>query len=193
MTVNVPLVPPATLGFVQVGGNAPQVQPAGGVIETNVVFAGVFSVNVAVVAAVVPVFVTTCVNVMGLPACTGFGEATLVTVKSGAVVPTIVVAVAVLFATFGSVAEEFADTASVITVPLAVPLFTFTIRVNAAKVEPGMLTSVQTTLPVPPAPGFAQTHPAGAAIDTSVVFAGIVATTVALSAALGPLLVTICV
>jgi hypothetical protein len=55
------VAPAATLGFVQVGGNAVQVHPAGGVIETNVVFAGVLSVKVAVVAAPVPVFVTTCV------------------------------------------------------------------------------------------------------------------------------------
>ena len=36
-------------------------------------------------------------------------------------------------------------------------------------------------------------QPAGEAIETNVVFAGIVATSVALSAALGPLFVTTCV
>jgi hypothetical protein len=43
-----------------VGGTV-QVQPAGGVMETSVVFVGVASMNVAVVAATDPVFVTTCV------------------------------------------------------------------------------------------------------------------------------------
>jgi len=110
--VNVPVAPPATLGFWQLtgGGAGRQVHPAGGVIDTKVVLAGVASTNVAVVAAVVPVFITTCVYVMLLPACTGFGEATLVTVRSGEVVPTTVVAVAVLFRAFGSAADEFAET-----------------------------------------------------------------------------------
>ena len=113
---------------------------------------------------------------MLFPACTGFGEATFVTVKSGAVVPTTVVAVAVLFAEFGSRADELADTLSVITVPFAVPAFTLTTNVKVAAVDPAMLASVQTTLPVPPAPELRQLQPAGAAIETIVVFAGIVAT-----------------
>jgi hypothetical protein len=60
-TVNVPLEPAATLAFVQIVGNPAQFHPAGGVIDTNVVFAGVLSVKVAVVAADDPVLVTTCV------------------------------------------------------------------------------------------------------------------------------------
>src|SRR5579863_2949099 len=130
---------------------------------------------------------------MLLLACTGFGEATLVTVKFGAVVPTTVVAVAVLFNAFGSLADEFAETFCEITVPFAVPALTFTTKVKVAAVRADMPTLVHTTLPVPPMAGVMQLHPAGAAIDTKVVFAGIVVTTVALSAALGPLLVTICV
>jgi hypothetical protein len=63
--MNVPDAPAATLGFEQgVAGKPAQVHPAGGVIETNVVFPGVFSVNVAVVAAALPVLVTTCVYVI---------------------------------------------------------------------------------------------------------------------------------
>jgi len=59
-TEKVPLDPPATFAFEQgTAGNPTQLHPAGGVIDTNVVFAGVFSVNEAPVAAVVPVFVTT--------------------------------------------------------------------------------------------------------------------------------------
>jgi hypothetical protein len=61
-TVNVPETPAPTLGFEQgVGGNPTQLHPAGGVIETNVVFAGVASLNEPPVAADDPVFVTTCV------------------------------------------------------------------------------------------------------------------------------------
>src|SRR5580704_10138421 len=98
---------------------------------------------------------------MLFPACTGFGEATLVTVKSGAVEPTTVATVAVLFAEFGSVVDEFADTTPVMIVPLAVPAFTLTTRVKVAAANPGRLTSVQTTLPVPPDTGVMQLHPAG--------------------------------
>src|ERR1035437_623214 len=130
---------------------------------------------------------------MGFPACTGFGDATLVTDRFGPVVPTIVLTVAVLFEEIGSMAEEPTDTVPVITVPFVVPLLTFTTRVNVPDANAGMLALVQTTLPVTPSPAFRQLHPAGAATDTSVVFAGIAATTVALSAALGPLLVTTCV
>src|SRR5271165_1702372 len=131
---------------------------------------------------------------MLLPACTtGLGEATLVTVKSGPVVPTSVLTVAVLFAEFGSATDEPTDTESVITVPFVVPLFTFTTSVNVPAVKPAIWTSVQTTLAVPPVPGVMQLHPAGGVIDTSVVFAGMGTMSVALSAALGPLFVTTCV
>jgi hypothetical protein len=94
--------------------------------------------------------------------------------------------VAVLFAEFGSTTDELTLAEAVMTVPLAVPLFTCTIIVNVAELRPAMFTFVQTSLPEP-AP---QLHPAGGIMDTNVVFAGMVATSVALSAALGPLLVT---
>ena len=61
-TVNVPDDPAPTLGFVHgLAGKPVQVHPAGGVIDTNAVFAGVASVNVPFVIADDPVFVTTCV------------------------------------------------------------------------------------------------------------------------------------
>jgi hypothetical protein len=162
-------------------------------METNVVFVGVASVNVPLVIADDPVLVTTCVYVMLLPACTGFGDATFVTERFGLPVPTIVVVVAVLFAELESVADDDTDTVSAMTVPLATPVFTFTTIVNVPDVLPAILAFVQTTFPVPPAPGDRQLHPDGATIETSVVLAGIGATYVALSAALGPLLVTTCV
>ena len=53
--------PAATLALVHCGGKAPQVQPEGAVMETNVVLVGVASVKVAEVAAADPVLVTVCV------------------------------------------------------------------------------------------------------------------------------------
>ena len=191
LTVNVPVTPAPTLGSVHgVPGKPVQVHPAGGVIERNVVLDGVASVNVAPVIADVPVFVTTCVYVMTFPAWTGFGEATFVTERFGPVPPTIVVAVALLFAEFGSVADEATETAFVIAVPFATPVFTFTTIVKVPEVDPAMFVSVQLTLPVPPTIGVMQLHPAGALREMKVVLAGIVVTRVALSAALGPVFVT---
>jgi hypothetical protein len=129
---------------------------------------------------------------MGLPAATGFGDATFVTVSSPfAVVPTTVLTVAVLFAVFGSLADELTDAVSVITVPLAVPLATCITSVNVPDVDPAMSEFVHTRLPV--APGPIHDHPAGGETETSPIFAGIGSISVALSAALGPLLVTTCV
>src|SRR5271169_205262 len=99
---------------------------------------------------------------MLFPACTGLGEATLVTDRFGPVVPTIVVTVAVLLEEFGSKAEDPTDTVSVMTVPFAVPLVTLTTIVNVADVKPGILTLLQTNVPMPPGPGLRQLHPAGA-------------------------------
>ncbi len=124
------------------------------------------------------------------PAITGFGDALLVTVSSPpAAVPTMVLSIAVLLAELGSLAVELTEAVSVITVPFAVPAFTFTIRENVAEVPPTRLTIEHTTLLDP----VLQVQPEGAAIETNVVLAGIVATRVALSPALGPLSVTICV
>jgi hypothetical protein len=128
---------------------------------------------------------------MKLPACTGFGDATLLTVNSPrAVLPTTVVTKAVLFAVFGSLTDELTDAVPVMTVPLAVPAFTVTPRVNVADVNPVMLTLVQTTLPVPPPASCEQLHPGGDVRLKKVVFAGVGSTSVALSAALGPALET---
>jgi hypothetical protein len=59
-TENVPDAPAPTVAAVQgLAGNPVQVQPAGGVMETNVVFAGVASVKVPPVIAEEPLLVTT--------------------------------------------------------------------------------------------------------------------------------------
>ena len=99
-------------------------------------------------------------------------------------------AVAVLFDVLGSVADDATVAVSVMTVPLATPVLTFTTMVKLAEVDPDMLMLVHAMLPVPPTPGDWQVHPEGAVIDTSVVFAGTDVVRVALSAALGPASVT---
>jgi hypothetical protein len=129
--------------------------------------------------------------VISLPATTGFGDAMFVTVISACeVVPTTLDAIAVLFAEFGSLVEELAVAVLVNIVPLATPVFTLTIIEKLAVVLPAIVSVLQTTFPVAPLGGV-QVQPDGAAIEAKVVFAGTVSTIVALSAALGPLLVRI--
>ena len=70
-------------------------------MDRNVVFGGVFSVRLALVAALGPALVTTCVYVMLLPAITGTGLAEFVTDKS-AESATCTLAEAVLLPGFGS-------------------------------------------------------------------------------------------
>jgi hypothetical protein len=96
---------------------------------------------------------------------------------------------AVLLAEFGSLTDELAVAVSVITVPFAAPEFTLVTSENVAAVLPAIFRSVQTTLPVLPTGGVVQVQLAGADMETNVVLGGIASTTVALSAALGPLLV----
>jgi len=71
--VKVP-VPPAAMPL--------HVQFAGGVNDTSVVFAGMVSLNVALVSVAGPLFVTDCVYVMLFPCVTGFGVAEVKTARS---------------------------------------------------------------------------------------------------------------
>src|SRR5579871_715164 len=131
---------------------------------------------------------------MLLPATTGLGDAELLTtICAPAVVPTSVNALAVLLLVLGSLTEELATAVSVITVPLATPVLTLTAMENVAAVLAAMFRSVQTILPVPPSTGVLHVHPDGAEIEAKTVLAGMLSLMVALSAALGPLFVTICV
>src|SRR5579872_1728863 len=130
---------------------------------------------------------------MLFPACTGFGDATFVTDKFGPLVPTMVVAVAVLFDELGSLAAEATETVSVMAVPFATPLLTLTTIENVPELSASMLTFVQVAVPVPPTAGVRQVHPEGGVKEMNVVLAGMDSTTVALSAALGPPFVTTCV
>jgi hypothetical protein len=112
-----------------------------------------------------------------------------VTDKFGPVDPTIVVTVAVLFDRIGSSTDELTVAEAVITVPFVVPVATFTTKVKVAEDNPAMFAFVHTALPVPPMPDTRQLHPAGGVSEANVVLAGTGNTSVALSAALGPLLV----
>ena len=128
------------------------------------------------------------------PGATPFGEAALVTTKSApAAVPTMVEAEAVLLAEFGSLTDELTFAVSVMMVPLVVPAFTLVTSEKVAAVLPAIFRLVQTTLPVLPTAGVVQLQPAGVAIETNVALLGTASTSEALSAALGPLLVTTCV
>jgi hypothetical protein len=127
---------------------------------------------------------------MGFPACTGLGEATFVTDKFGPEVPTIVATVAVLFERIGSRTDELTVAEPVITVPFVVPVATFATNVKVAEDNPAIFAFIHTALPVPPPLGVRQLHPAGGVSEVKVVLFGTGKTRVALSAALGPLLVT---
>jgi hypothetical protein len=126
---------------------------------------------------------------MVFPACTGFGEAVLVTDRFGPDDPTIVVTVAVLFDRIGSRTDELTVAEAVITVPFVAPVATFTTKVKVAEDNPGMFAFVHTALPVPPMLGKRQLHPAGGVSEANVVPVGTGNTRVALSAALAPLFV----
>src|SRR5271165_1181930 len=166
-TVNVP-EPAARLGFVQVIVPVPFTagvmhdHPAGAEIDWNVVFAGVLSVRLAVVAVLGPLLVTTCVYVMLLPACTGTGLAVFVIARS-AESATCTVAVAELLVEFGSVVgAALTESVSVIVVLDAVPGFTFTTNVNVAEVFAAKLAMLQTYCGLLKV----HVHPAGPVIET---------------------------
>src|SRR5262249_21406292 len=125
---------------------------------------------------------------MLLPAITGSGESVLVTDKSACVL-TVVVAVAVLLAVFGSELVGAAVAELVMVAPLAVLGLTFTTMGNTA-VSPLRTDAFEkTTLPVPPTAGelVDQPVPGVTTADTNVVFAGTASVTVTLVALPGPL------
>src|SRR5450755_84076 len=164
-----------------------QVQPAGPVSETAVVFAGRTSVRVTVVAALGPLFVTTCVYVMLLFASTGTGLPEFVTERS-AEPATSRFTVALLFVLVGSPVVDVTESVCVMVVPAATLLFTFTTKVKFAVAAAAIVVvSVQVSVPR------TQVHPAGPVNDTADVFAGSVSVNAGAFAVAGPLLVTLCV
>jgi len=179
---------------VQVQPEVPEV----GAAETKVVLAGNVSVNIALLAAPGPLFVTTTVYVIWPPTTTGLGVPELVTDRFAVpAAPTIVSTVAELFARFGSFVPEVAETVSVICVPVAaVPLtVTTTVKVAAPAAPDTTSGFVHVITPAVGAAGQVQlAAPAPeTAMDTNAVLAGTASTIEALSASRGPLFVTVCV
>ena len=79
-------------------------------------------------------------------------------------------------------------------VPEGVPEFTFRTSVKLAVAFTARLGSLQVMVPVPPTGGVVgQVHPAGGVMDWKFVLGGVVWEKLAVVAAEGPLLVTLCV
>jgi hypothetical protein len=127
----------ARLGVVQrMGPVAPtagvrQDQPAGNVIDWNVVLGGVLSVKVTPDAALGPALVIAWAYVILAPANTGIGLAEFV-IDRFAESATWSVAVAVLLPEFGSLVVLATEAVSVMVEPDATVVFTFTTNVKFA-------------------------------------------------------------
>ena len=100
---------------------------------------------------------------------------------------------ALLFDGLGSVIVEEPMAVSLMTVPVAVPAFTFVTRVNEAADPAAKLAMLQVTVPVAPIAGVEQLHEPGNARETKVVLVGIASVKVTVMAVAGPLLVSDCV
>ena len=116
-----------------------------------------------------------------------------VTERSG--VCTVTLAVAVLLAAFGSVPVSLTDTELAIVDPFVAAAVTATTTVKVEDPPAANVAfAVHVIVPVPPTAGVAgQVQPAGIVIDWNVVFVGVVSVRVAPTAAVVPLLVTVCV
>jgi hypothetical protein len=185
--------PGGTLGFVHATGVAfGQVQVPPPVVttatEVNAVLLGFASLNFAVTQLLGPLLVTVCVYVIVLPCVTGFGVPLLVTVKSQTMVTSVAVVVVLVFTAFVAVTDEVA-----VIVPAAIVGATFRTTIMSAAVPDATLGSVQLTVPVAPTAGAVQVHPTGAETDANVVLVGVTSVKLAVVAAAGPLLVTVCV
>lgn len=163
--------------------------------DTNVVPVGVVSVIATDGAAAGPLFVTTIVYVMLFPADTVGAAATFVSVRyADVVVPTTVVAVAVLFVRFGSVVPEVMFATSTICVPNCVPAFTVTAKLNDPSARDAKSAFVHVTSPVDKIDAVElHAHPVGGVIEEKVVLFGIASLNTAFSASNGPAFPTPCV
>ena len=106
---------------------------------------------------------------------------------------TVTFAVALLFEGLGSVMDEEPMSVSVMTVPVAVPAFTFVTSVNEAVEPAARVAMLQVTVPVAPTAGVVQLHEPGLARETKVVFVGIASVKLTVMAVAGPLFVNDCV
>src|SRR5436309_2228163 len=124
---------------------------------------------------------------MLLPACTGTGLPVFVTARSAESATSRITA-ALSFAFVASPVAEVAESVTVLVLPDATSLPTFTTKVKFAVVVAAMVVvSVQVSVPR------TQVHPAGPVNDTADVFAGSVSVNTGAFAVAGPLLVTLCV
>jgi len=177
-----------------VGGKGLQFQPAGGTREAKVVFAGIFSTKLVEPAAAGPWLKTDPTMVTVVPAVTVGAEATLLRMRSAEVATlTVVMAVAELFARFGSEVPETILATSTICVPLGVVAPTVTATVKVPFVPAAKTGFVQLMFPVAPTAGVVQVQPAAATMELKVVFAGIVSLKTAFTASNAPPFVTGCV
>ena len=121
-----------------------------------------------------------------LPASTGTGLAEFVTDKS-AESATCTLTVALLLPMFGSPVALLTDAVSVMVVPEATAVFTFTTKVKFA-------VALAASVPMEHVKGETevQAHPAGPVSDTNVVLAGRVSVRTTVVAEAGPPLATVC-
>ena len=159
--------------------------PAGAVRETKLVVAGSTSVTIMAVASLEPLFVAVSMYVMLLPASTGSGVSLFVRAMSAEVVM-VVVAEPLLLVVFESVAFDAITAVLVMVEPFGVPLPTLTTTVKLAGAPVGKSGFVAVMVPVPPTAGVVVDQPAGAVIDTNVVFGGRESVTETFEALLGP-------
>jgi hypothetical protein len=172
--------------IVQVSVPKVQVQPAGPVSDCAIVFAGVVSVNVMVLAVAGPPLVTVCAYVMFCPAFTGFGLAEFVTLRSACPAPaTGILRVAELLFRLVSWVVVVPVSVSVMRVPAGVPAFTVTEKTNVLMVPGARLGLVQ------PVTKEEQVHPGGAPLKVlKVVLVGMTSLKLTVLQLLGPVLVT---
>ena len=101
-----------------------------------------------------------------MPAATVREDGVFVTARSAEfTAPTVTIAVAELFARFGSFVPEVTSATSTIWVPLVVPAPTRTLTVNVELAPLASNGFVQEILPVPFTAGVLQVQPAGVTMD----------------------------
>lgn len=185
------VAPGATVPTLQMTVVVPEHDPADGVADTNVVLAGTTSVTDTFGALDGPLFVTGMAYVMYVPSVAVAG-AILETPTSAAVV-TVVVAVAVLLAGFGSDVADTTAAEFVTVVPFAVLGLTRTTKVKVAEAPFANEPVVAVTFPVPPTGGVVVAQPAGALSETNVVLAGPASVSDTFAALAGPALAAVIV
>lgn len=185
------VAPGATVPTLQVTVVVPEHDPAAGVAETYVVFAGTTSVTDTFGALDGPLFVTGMAYVMFVPSVAVAGA--VLDTPTSAATATVVVAVAVLLAAFGSVVADVTAAEFVIVVLLDTEASTCTTNVKVAEAPLANEPVVAVTFPVPPTGGVVVVQPAGALSEKNVVLAGTASVSDTLAALAGPALAAVIV